>query len=140
MFRKNVLLILAVAILAGCASIRIRQIVDVERASEIIKQPKILIVDVRTPEEYANGHIEGAVFIPISQMETQLSLWSKLPKDHTAPILIYAEEETHSIHARVLLKEKGYSNVYALKGGFKSWKEAGQPFIKSDLQMSPFHE
>lgn len=140
MFRKNVQLILAAAILAGCASMKIRQIVDVEGASEVIKQPRILIVDVRNLEEYANGHIEGAVLIPIYQMEPQVSLWSKLPKDHTSPILVYAEDETHSIHARVLLKEKGYSNVYALKGGFKSWKEAGKPVIKSDLQTSPYHE
>jgi rhodanese-related sulfurtransferase len=60
----------------------LRQI-DPQRASQIINQPQVLLLDVRTEEEYRDGHIERAVFLPITELEKRLN---ELPPDKNAAI------------------------------------------------------
>jgi rhodanese-related sulfurtransferase len=92
-----------------------------ELAALIIdKDPNLLIVDLRSAEEYNQFHIEGAINIPLSQLFEQESL-DMLSPDYN--IVVYSNGGTHSAQAWVLLKEMGI-NCYTLLGGLNYWAEA----------------
>lgn len=82
------------------------------------------IIDVREPDEFAAGHIEDAVNIPLREVGHSLD---RLPEAKTVPILVYCHSQKRATHALVVLRELGYSNVYNLTGGFAAyqvWKSA----------------
>jgi phage shock protein E len=72
-----------------------------------------IIVDVRTPAEYENGHIEGSINIPVETLPANLS---KL-KDRSKPIITCCASGMRSGSAKMILKAKGYQDVH--NGG--SW-------------------
>jgi len=75
-----------------------------------------LIIDVRTPEEYKEGHIEGSLNIPVEKIGEAMS-W--LIKD--VPVVIVCESGNRSAHAVTILKANGFEKVY--NGG--SWDSLG---------------
>ncbi|HPY37776.1 MAG TPA: rhodanese-like domain-containing protein [Clostridia bacterium] len=89
-----------------------------EQALEMMNgDDPVLIVDVRTEEEYATGHIPGALLLPNETIgETQPEL---LP-DKSATILVYCRSGNRSRTASIKLLELGYENVYDF-GGITSW-------------------
>lgn len=84
-------------------------------------QPQVdhLLIDVRTPEEFASGHINGAVNIPLDQIGRRLS---EIPKDRQ--VVLYCRSGNRSQQAARLLREAGYSNIFDL-GGVIAWQNAG---------------
>ncbi len=76
------------------------------------------VVDVREPQEFAAGHIEGAINIPLSELLRHLD---ELPDGRTAPILLYCHSQRRSTHALVVLHELGYLRVYHLEGGYAAY-------------------
>ncbi len=74
------------------------------------------LVDVRTPEEFAAGHVEGALNIPVDALAGRLG---ELP-DPAAPLVLYCGSGRRSARAAALLAEKGYTAVYDL-GGMSNW-------------------
>lgn len=78
------------------------------------------ILDVREPDEFEAGHIEGAINIPLRQLGDNIS---KLPESKTAPIVIYCHTQKRATHALVVLREMGYSNVFNLEGGIVGYQE-----------------
>ncbi|RMF30925.1 MAG: rhodanese-like domain-containing protein [Chloroflexi bacterium] len=78
------------------------------------------IVDVREPEEYAAGHIEGAVNIPLRELMRHLD---ELPNSRTAPILVYCHSQKRATHALVILHELGYLKAYNLQGGYAAYQD-----------------
>ncbi len=78
------------------------------------------IIDVREPEEYAAGHIEGALNIPLREL---LHHMSELPESKTTPILVYCHSQKRATHALVILRELGYTNVWNLEGGWAAFEE-----------------
>ncbi len=78
------------------------------------------IIDVREPDEFAAGHIEGAVNIPLREVGHSLD---RLPDGKTMPILVYCHSQKRATHALVVLRELGYSNVYNLTGGWAAYQE-----------------
>jgi len=78
------------------------------------------IVDVREPEEYAAGHIEGAVNIPLRELMRHLD---ELPSSRTAPILVYCHSQKRATHALVILHELGYLKAYNLQGGYAAYQD-----------------
>jgi rhodanese-related sulfurtransferase len=79
-----------------------------------------LIIDVREPDEYADGHIEGAINIPLRKVLKDLD---KLPNSKSAPILLYCHSQKRATHALVLLHELGYMKVYNLEGGYAAYED-----------------
>jgi rhodanese-related sulfurtransferase len=77
------------------------------------------LIDVRTPEEFATGHIAGAVNVPLQELETRLNEISP-----AQPIVVYCRSGNRSAEAAELLNAAGYSPVYDL-GGVIQWTEAG---------------
>lgn len=75
------------------------------------------LLDVRTAQEYEEGHIEGSVLIPVSELAARIA---ELPQDKDAPIVIYCRSGRRSADATPILFAQGYTNVYDL-GGIISW-------------------
>jgi rhodanese-related sulfurtransferase len=71
------------------------------------------IIDVRTPEEFASGHIDGAVNIPVDRIGQGIQSVKGLKKD--SPILVYCRSGRRSAMARTALEQQGYTNI--LDGG-----------------------
>ena len=68
-----------------------------------------LIIDVRTPEEFAAGHIDGAINIPYDQIDANLPVLKKAQKDEN--ILVYCRSGRRSETAKETLIKLGYKNV-----------------------------
>lgn len=84
-----------------------------------------LIIDVRGPSEYAAGHVQGAVNIPMGQLSRKLK---RIPRDQ--PVVTYCNMhhrgESRGERAALLLREQGYQ-ARTIDGGYPAWKEAGLP-------------
>ena len=113
-------LLAAAAIIGGCTIARketteIKKI-SAEEAREMMQDQQVTVVDVRTQNEYDEGHIPNAVLIPNETIRTEPSL---LP-DKQAVILVYCRSGNRSHQAAVKLVKLGYENVYDF-GGINSW-------------------
>lgn len=94
-----------------------------------IKADPVQLLDVRTPQEYAEGHIDGALNINIRSDDFQRMAEKELSKDYT--ILVYCRSGRRSIDAAEILTKLGYK-VVNLKGGIIEWKEDGLPVTKAN--------
>lgn len=102
--------------------------VSAEELHELLQQAdKPLIIDVRKKSSYEEGHVPGAVNIPLSQLENELA---NLPKDR--PIVTYCGGGTSGVKAANLLAEKGYDA--RVMAGFRSWKAAELPVETGQAQ------
>lgn len=108
---------------------------DVQEFSELITNPKVVLLDVRTAEEYAEGHIEGAVLIDQKQDDFVEKAKAVLPIDKT--IAIYCRSGRRSTNAAEKLADVGYKCVN-LKGGIMAWKEAGKPVTTDTYEVDVF--
>lgn len=84
----------------------------------------LLVLDVRTAEEYAASHISGARNLPHDQIEAQASA---LPADRNAEIVVYCRSGRRSAMAEATLQKLGYQRVIHLDGDFIGWQAAGRP-------------
>lgn len=86
--------------------------------------PDAYLLDVRTPEEYAEGHIEDADLIPVERLRDRAD---ELPEDTDTPIFVYCRTGSRSAQASEILVDLGYENVHNLEGGIVAWTAAGHP-------------
>lgn len=86
--------------------------------------PDAVILDVRTPGEFANGYIEGAINIDFrsAEFKTQLN-----QLDKNATYLVYCGSGGRSRSSADVMKELSFKKVYDLSGGFSQWKSNGFP-------------
>lgn len=94
-----------------------RDISPEETKKRLDSEEEIIILDVRTPEEYQEGHIEDAVLIPVDILEEVAE--DKLTDKDTA-IFVYCRSGRRSVNAANILVNLGYRNVYNL-GGIVDW-------------------
>ena len=100
--------------------------VTVERTRELIQEkPSMVILDVRTDGEYRDGHIEGAVNIPVNELEGRLG---ELEKDDET--LVYCRTGNRSGTAVGILKENGYEKIFHMNNGITAWTAAGYLTVK----------
>ncbi|MDC6383834.1 rhodanese-like domain-containing protein [Flagellimonas taeanensis] len=95
------------------------QIMDREAYKEAISKGKVQLVDVRTKGEFMSGHIKGAKNIDFFQGSAFETAFSKLRKD--VPIYIYCQSGNRSQKAAKRLVDLGFTKVYDLRGGYRSW-------------------
>lgn len=77
------------------------------------------IIDVRTPEEYAEGHIQGALNINVKS-ETFVTEIENLSKSDT--LLVYCRSGRRSLYAAQVMVSFGFQKIYDLEGGFLNWE------------------
>lgn len=124
MIKKWFLLFASLA--AGCAA-QGGPSIGVEEAARLAEDKETFVLDVRTPEEYAQGHLAGAVLIPVQDIAQRTD---GLPADKERPILVYCRSGNRSGRAQRFLMEMGYRNVVNLKGGTLSWSAENKPLVK----------
>jgi rhodanese-related sulfurtransferase len=89
---------------------------------------KVFILDVRQPNEFAAGRIEGSVNVPVRDVPKTLD---KLPQDKNAQIVVVCAAAVRSGYAAMALSFKGYTNVKHLAAGYVAgWEKAGYPVVK----------
>src|SRR5918995_577568 len=99
--------------------------IDVSRARELLAEADAALVDVRERDEWAEGHIPGAVHIPRGSLESRIE---GVVPDRSQTVVVYCGSGSRSAFAAKTLEELGYGNVLSLAGGFTDWKRNGLPF------------
>ncbi len=116
-----VLIVLCLLLIAGCADPQNTagyQKITPEEAKAMLDAGKDLtLVDVRTQEEYDQGHIPGAMLLPSTDIQEKAA--QALP-DKSAVLLVYCRSGARSSSASKALAAMGYTNVYDL-GGIAAW-------------------
>lgn len=98
---------------------------DVREVKEAVDKRKgTCIIDVREQDEYVQGYIPGALWIPRGFLELRIE--DKVP-ERDREIILYCAGGNRSAFAARSLQELGYTNVKSLAGGFSAWKRAGYP-------------
>lgn len=90
--------------------------INFEQAKQIIDNEQVILLDVRTEEEYITGHIPNSTLIPLDELEERINEL----KDKNQKILVYCKSGRRSIIACEILETYGYTNVYNM-GGVASW-------------------
>ena len=85
-----------------------------------------VLVDVREADEFSQGHVPGAVFIPRGFLEQRVE--EKIA-DKSQEVVVYCAGGTRSAFGARTLQDLGYTNVSSMRGGFGQWKEAGLPIV-----------
>jgi rhodanese-related sulfurtransferase len=89
---------------------------------------QVFLLDVREPNEFAGGRIEGALNVPVREVPKNLA---KLPQDKNAQIVVVCASAVRSGYVAEALSFKGYTNVKHLAAGFVAgWEKAGYPVQK----------
>jgi sulfur-carrier protein adenylyltransferase/sulfurtransferase len=109
--------------------------VDIHQLRETMRrgEKRSMIVDVREREEWEQGHIPGARFIPRGFLEMRIE---EQAPDKEQPVYLYCAGGVRSVFAAQALQQLGYRNVASISGGFGAWKDAGYPF-EIPRQWSP---
>ena len=89
-----------------------------EQAHALVEKQGALLLDVRTPEEFAAGHVEGATNIPVQELESKLTAFPAKKDQH---VVVYCRSGARSARATEILKTAGYANAVDL-GGISNWK------------------
>lgn len=94
--------------------------VSASQAKEMIDSGEFFLLDVRTQEEYDEGHISGSTLIPVEVIGSRLD---ELPED--MKILVYCRSGIRSAQASQVLVDNGFEQVYNMKGGINEWMNSG---------------
>jgi len=102
--------------------------VDNDEFEKIIaNKDSVVLVDVRTQEEYDEGHLEGALLMDVKKDSFRSECLSKL--DRSKKIAVYCRSGFRSKTAAHILNEAGF-DVVNLKAGYNGWTEAGKNTVK----------
>lgn len=93
----------------------------------IAQHDSTTILDVRTPAEYAEGHLPGAKLIDVSSSDFMVIALKTLPQNK--PVAVYCRSGRRSANAARMLTEAGW-RVANLKGGYLAWTAEGKPVEK----------
>ncbi|MCK5625700.1 rhodanese-like domain-containing protein [Candidatus Bathyarchaeota archaeon] len=95
--------------------------ITVEQAKSLIEsKPSLIILDVRTQEEYDSGHIERVILIPIDELENRLDELSKNDE-----LLVYCRTGRRSSNAMNILQADGFTKIFHMNDGITGWIQAG---------------
>lgn len=96
--------------------------VDVRHTADARVAGSAQIVDVREPSEWAEGHIPGAIHIPLGDLPRMA-----VTLDRARPVITVCRSGHRSLVALDPLREEGITSARSLAGGMKAWQAAGQP-------------
>jgi rhodanese-related sulfurtransferase len=110
------------------STVKFKNIEVEEFCNRIANNPEVIILDVRTPEEFAGtemevpsfGHFKNAININVNELESRLK---ELEKYKYKEVLVYCSHSHRSPRASYLLNEKGFTNVKNLSGGVSTFAD-----------------
>jgi rhodanese-related sulfurtransferase len=97
-------------------------------AVQLMNREKAVVVDVSDAAEYALSHIAGSKNLPVADIATKMEA---AVKNKALPIILVCPAGSRAARSVATVKKLGYSNVQALAGGLKAWREAGLPLQKA---------
>jgi len=100
--------------------------ISVEAAAAITDEPPddLVVLDVRTPEEFAEGHLEGAVLVDFYDADFADQLAAL---DANVPYLVYCRSGNRSGQALAVMDQLGFTSAADVDGGIVAWSDAGLP-------------
>lgn len=113
--------------LVAAARSRIKEI-DPDVASAALSVADV-VIDVREADEYAAGHIAGAINIPRGLLEFRLSSMPELDS-RALRVVLYCKTSGRAALAAVAMADMGYLDVHSIAGGYDGWVAAGKPVVK----------
>lgn len=141
-YLKTAVIMLLCLQLLACSTLSVadssrEQITVAALATEIEQGRAPLLLDVRSPEEYAEGHVPGAVNIPFRQVPNQLDTLRQLSGDskddsndsveEPREVIVYCERGVRAAVAEESLIEAGFTSTIQLTGHMKAWRDANLP-------------
>jgi rhodanese-related sulfurtransferase len=97
-------------------------------AVQLMNREKAVVIDVSEPDEFALGHVTNAKNVPFSQLEDKLA---STVKNKELPLILVCTSGARSNRAVNVAKKLGFTNVQAMAGGLRSWREANLPLEKA---------
>lgn len=132
--RSFILLSLFTAILSFNSSCQqtekksgVTQTVAIAEFKQRMEKGDAILLDVRTPDEYAEGHLAGSTNLDYENPNFPEEL-KKL--DKSKPYLVYCRSGRRSDAAMQLMKENGFTSVTNLEGGIAGWQQAGMEVVR----------
>jgi rhodanese-related sulfurtransferase len=126
--KKVIVLIASVLLLAGCSSSSSTNDLSVSEFSSKVAEAGIITLDVRTPGEFNEGHIEGAQLIDFQSGNFENEI-ATLDKSKT--YAVYCRSGSRSGQAVKVMSDAGFTSVYNLNGGVIDWAGAGLPLVNN---------
>jgi rhodanese-related sulfurtransferase len=126
--KKVMALLASVLLLAGCSSSSSAVDLSVTEFSSKVAEAGIITLDVRTPGEFNEGHIEGAKLIDFQSgnFESEIATLDK-----TKTYAVYCRSGSRSGQAVKIMSDAGFTNIYNLDGGVIDWANAGLPLVNN---------
>lgn len=97
-------------------------------AVELINRKNALVLDVRTDDEFKQGHILNSLHIPVGLLSGRIK---ELEKHRSQPIVVICRSGNRSTTACSMLRKQGFDAVFQLAGGLAAWQNANLPLTKS---------
>lgn len=116
----------AAALLAACGGGTTIQSVDASAFSAQAQAPDVTVIDVRTPDEFAAGHIANAVNLDVEGGNFDAGI-ANLDKSKT--YAVYCHSGRRSMIAANTMADAGFTAIYNLDGGVIAWQSAGLPLV-----------
>ena len=124
---KGILAIILAAL--GLASGSEFKNLGVEKFAKLASEKGVVILDVRTAEELADGHLRDAVNAAVNDKDF-VSKVEKLIQDKNVKVAVYCRSGRRSANACKMLSATGYKNLFNLEGGILDWQKAGKEVVK----------
>lgn len=121
------LLLIVAALLFSCQSGIGQSPLEPKDFKERMEKGDVVVLDVRTPAEFSDGHLPGALNIDVKN-ESFSSRISEL--DSSKTYLLYCRSGNRTKTAVGIMKEAGFKNLIEMKGGYPDWEAAGYPVEK----------
>lgn len=102
-------------------------LVSPSEAATLATDPDVTVLDVRTPEEFADGHLENALLVDFYDA-TFADQLAELDPDGT--YVLYCRSGNRSGQAAALMADLGFEQVYDVAGGVIEWQRQGQPLVR----------
>jgi rhodanese-related sulfurtransferase len=126
--KKVIVLIASVLLLAGCSSSSSTNDLSVSEFSNKVAETGVITLDVRTPGEFNEGHIEGALLVDFQSGNFENEIASL---DKSKTYAVYCRSGSRSGQAVKVMSEAGFTNIYNLNGGVIDWANAGMNLVNN---------
>ncbi|NLD91856.1 MAG: rhodanese-like domain-containing protein [Fibrobacter sp.] len=102
-------------------------LVSVQSVRDLLDESELLILDVRSMEEYAVGHLKKSKNIPVQSLSLKIA---SLLDWKDKKVLVYCHSGGRSMAASQMLKKSGFTKIYNMTGGVSAWVGMGNKLVK----------
>ncbi|NOX43859.1 MAG: rhodanese-like domain-containing protein [Gammaproteobacteria bacterium] len=108
----------------------LKGVVDINpaKAIQLINHEDAVVLDVRTEDEFKEGHVLNSMHIPVGLLENRIK---EIEGHKSKPVIVNCRTGSRSVSACAVLRKQGFTSIYKLAGGVLAWKKANLPLSKS---------